>query len=178
MTLPEATLKAITSILEAQRAKRESADQLRQAIDESATEVDKTELLEKLRDVNLELAKLEDQVVSLATGVAESRLNPEDEKFELQKELEQLVRPFVSILKSATANAREIELLKRDLQTAHEERKQAEQAITRLKPLIEQAPQSGPVSERLQAILEDWQKGRSSLRIRRPRPAAIAYAAQ
>lgn len=154
----EAALKAIISILEAQKAIRERADQLRRAIDEAATEVDKSELLEKLRDVNLDLAKLEDQVVSLATGVAESKLNPEDKKFELQEELEQLVRPFVSILKSATENAREIELLKRDLLAAREGEKQAEQAIARLEPLIEQAPQTGPVLERLQAILQDWQK--------------------
>ncbi|MEP3275827.1 MAG: hypothetical protein ABJN26_19345 [Stappiaceae bacterium] len=153
----QAALKAIISILKTQNAKRANADQLRQAIDDAKTEVDKNELLEKLRIVNLELTKLEDQIVTLATGVAESELNPVDESFELQRELEQLVSPFVLMLKSATENAREIEQLKRLLLAASEEKQKAEDAIAQITPLIEQAPQSGPLQNRLQVILQDWE---------------------
>ncbi|MCV0425814.1 MAG: hypothetical protein K5905_10090, partial [Roseibium sp.] len=150
-------LRAINSILQAQNSKLETANELRKAIEDAENEVDKKDLEEQLRAVNLDLSRLGDQIVSLATGVAESELNPVDENFELQDELEQLIRPFVWILKSATENAREIEHLKRNLLSTTEEAKRAQLAISRVKPLIDQAPQDGPVRGRLQLILLDWQ---------------------
>jgi len=155
-----ASLSAITSMLDAQAAKRQIANSLRQAIENAETEIDKKDLGAKLTAVNGELAKLEDQIVSLATGVSENELNPVDEKFELQDELEQLIRPFVWILKSATENARQIEQLKRTLLEATEKEQTATEAIARIKPMIAAAPGDGVLHDRLQTILQDWEARR------------------
>ena len=113
------SLQAITSILEAQKAKGEEAEELRAAIDKAETDVDKKALEEKLKTVNGELIQFDDQIISLATGVSLVDYKPANEKFELRDELEQLIRPFVWILKSATENARQIEHLKRSLLAAN-----------------------------------------------------------
>ena len=155
-----ASLNAIYSILDAQATKRKAAEDLRQAIEEAKTDVDKKELSEKLEAVNTELSRLDDQVVGLATGVSPADLVPADENFELQAELEQLVRPFVWILKAATENARQIEHLKRTLLAAIQQEKVATDAITRIRPMIEHAPKGGPVVDRLQTILQDWEERR------------------
>ena len=155
-----ASLQAIVSILEAQAAKRQAAEELRAAIENAETDVDKKDLGEKLKAVNDELSQFDDQVVSLATGVSQNDLRPVNETFNLQQELEQLIRPFVWILKSATENARQIEHLKRTLLAATQQEKTAADAVDRIRPMIEQAPQEGPVVERLQTILQDWEKRR------------------
>ena len=124
-----ASLQAIVSILDAQAAKRQAAEELRAAIEKAETDVDKKDLGEKLKAVNDELSQFDDQVVSLATGVSQNELRPVNEKFELQQELEQLIRPFVWILKSATENARQIEHLKRTLLAATQQEKTAADAV-------------------------------------------------
>ena len=155
-----ASLQAIVSILDAQAAKRQAAEELRAAIEKAETDVDKKDLGEKLKAVNDELSQFDDQVVSLATGVSQNELRPVNEKFELQQELEQLIRPFVWILKSATENARQIEHLKRTLLAATQQEKTAADAVARIRPMIDEAPKEGPVVERLQTILQDWEKRR------------------
>ncbi len=152
------SLKAISSILDAQAAKREIAKELRAQIDKAQNDVDKKDLSEKLKEVNAELEKLDDQVVSLATGVSEEDFKPASEKFELQDELEQLIKPFVWILKSATENARQIEHLKRTLLAAKQREKTATDAIAHIQPMIEQASDSDAVKERLSSILQNWQR--------------------
>lgn len=152
-----ASLTAILSIIEAQDAKREVAANLREAIENAGTDVDRAELSERLRTVNLELVRLENQIVSLATGVTETELQPTDESFELQDEVEELIRPFIWTLKSATENAREIEQLKRTILETSEAMVQAEKAIARVKPMIERAPEDSILRERLELILQDWE---------------------
>lgn len=154
------SLEAITSILEAQKAKRAVAKELREAIDKAQTDVDKKDLGEKLKEINTELEKFDDQVVSLATGVSEGDFRPSNETFQLQEELEQLIRPFVWILKSATENARQIEHLKRSLLSAKRQEKTARDAISHIQPMIEEAPKDGAVAERLQSILQNWEERR------------------
>ncbi|MEO9873561.1 MAG: hypothetical protein ABJM26_17060 [Anderseniella sp.] len=156
----QASLQAIVSILNAQTAKREAAGQLREAIEKAETETDKKELEGKLKLVNEELTQLDEQVVSLATGISQTEGGNINEKLELQQEFEQLIRPFVWILKSATENAREIEHLKRQLLVAKNQEDLASNAIARVRPMIEQADKGGPVGERLQTILQDWEERR------------------
>ena len=155
-----ASLQAIVSILEAHSAKRQAAEELRTAIENAETDVDKKSLGEKLKAVNDELTQFDDQVISLATGVSQNDLRPVNETFDLQQELEQLIRPFVWILKSATENAREIEHLKRTLLAATQQERTAADAVERLRPMIDHAPKEGPVVERLQRILQDWENRR------------------
>ncbi len=154
----QSSLKAINSILAAQTAKRETAKELREAIDKAQTDVDKKDLGEKLKAVNAELEKFDEQIISLATGVSEGDFKPASEKFELQDELEQLIKPFVWILKSATENARQIEHLKRSLLAAKQQEKTAADAIKHIRPMIAKAPKEGVIAERLESILQNWQR--------------------
>ncbi len=154
------SLEAISSILEAQKAKQAAAKSLRRAIEKAETDVDKKDLGEKLKEINAELASFDNQVVSLATGVSEGDFKPSSEKFELQDELEQLIRPFVWILKSATENARQIEHLKRSLLAANRREKTAGDAVKHIQPMIAKAPENSAVSKRLQSILQNWEQRR------------------
>jgi len=151
--IAQSTLRAVGNLLQAENTKLEEADQLRSDIESALTDVDKKNLGDKLQIVNTELEELQNQIVRLATGNSESEFGAAEQEFELQDELEQLIRPFVWILKSATENAREIEHLKRTVLSITEQSEQIEIAIGRLKPMIELAAEDGPAKVRLEEIL-------------------------
>ena len=150
------SLEAITNILKAQAAIKEQIEAVRNSIDAAGSEVEKTELGEQLKGLNAESGLLDQRIVSLATGISQSDINPSNEQFDLQQELEQLIRPFVWILKSATENARQIEQLKRTVLAATKEEKQAAEALDRLARMIDQAGDNPSLTDRLRAISDDW----------------------
>ena len=151
-----ASIKAIGNILDAQKAKQKIIKDLRRAIDKAQTDVDKKQVGEELKVQNAELSQLQNQVIFLATGVSQTDIDPGNDRFDLQKELELLIRPFVWILKSATENARQIEYLKRTLLAATKQEQTAADAIERIQLIIDKAPEDKRVAKRLQTILRDW----------------------
>jgi hypothetical protein len=96
------SLDAISNIIDAQKDKEKTAEELREAIGNAKTEIEIKEISEQLGKVNSELGGLDNQIISLATGVSSTELNPIDEAFSLREEFEQLLLPFVWMLKSAT----------------------------------------------------------------------------
>ncbi len=152
----EASIKAIGNILDAQKAKQKIIKDLRRAIDKAQTDVDKKQIGEELKVQNAELSQLRNQVIILATGVSQTDIDPVNDGFDLQKELELLIRPFVWILKSATENARQIEFLKRTLLAAGKQEQTAADAIERIQLIIDKAPEDKRVAKRVQTILQDW----------------------
>lgn len=155
-TVITTSLEAISNILKAQFAIRDQIKILRESIESAGSDVEKTELGEKLKTLNAETLKLDQRIVSLATGVSQSDINPSNEQFDLQRELEQLIRPFVWILKSATENARQIEQLKRTVLAATKQQKLATEAIARLDRMMEQAAANPTLTDRLKDISRDW----------------------
>ncbi len=98
----------------------------------------KKEIEAKIKTATGKLTQIEAQAATLTTGVAADEVaNDENEKFELQSELESLVLPFVKMMKDATENARQIEKLKRTLAAANKNKQLAERAIERLSLIME-----------------------------------------
>lgn len=81
-------------------------------------QVIKKTMEEKIKAEYEDLFKLDKQISALTEGEANGDQN---QKFNLQAELESLVQPFVKMVKDATENARQIESLKRSLLTAEQQ---------------------------------------------------------
>ncbi|MEM9736135.1 MAG: hypothetical protein AAF908_05975, partial [Pseudomonadota bacterium] len=82
----------------------------------AAREVEKPELEADLADLRQELASTQDQISVVATGISERAFDRrEPQSFNLQQELQDLIEPFVLMLRNATAEARRIEATRRAL---------------------------------------------------------------
>ncbi|MEM9881068.1 MAG: hypothetical protein AAF862_17515, partial [Pseudomonadota bacterium] len=94
----------------------------------------------------------------LVTGISPDELTVDGRtEFNLETELQQLVEPFVSMMKSATEDARQIERLRRLQQTTELNIIIARRAIGEIETLITQT--SAPVPRaRLETLLKTWQE--------------------
>ena len=85
---------------------------------------------EKIKAEYADLFKLDKQISALTTAVTGEEVNGvQNQRFNLQAELESLVQPFVKVMKDATENARQIESLKRSLLTAEQQQELALRTI-------------------------------------------------
>jgi hypothetical protein len=161
-------LATLTSLLAARLAQSTAIEDLKRELKQVKEPALKKEVEEKIKAETTKLSQIDAQAAALTSGVAtDEMLNDENQKFELQTELESLVQPFVRMMKDATENARQIESLKRTLVTAEKKEKLADRAIARLTLLIrvegEQAPANGkkpkamPAQAQLVKLLKDWQ---------------------
>lgn len=134
----EAAIATLVKILNEKRDAEVQAEALRiqlgeVAEDDSALRKD----LEAQRTAALEKVKeIEGRISALTTGATSEEFEQTGaEKFNLQSELENLARPFVAMLRSATETARQIELLRGTISSAERRRAVAERALERLELL-------------------------------------------
>ncbi len=162
----EATVESIEAIrgaLDSITEKMTEAERIRQDIESAETDVDKAAASKRLEDLNDEIAQLERQIESVATGVTPSSFDlASTETFDLQTEMEQLVEPFVLMMKSATENARAIEGLKRTLSRAERHAAIAETALRNLAPLSDAALEDEGTSLRITELSGAWQERRDN----------------
>lgn len=160
-----ATLATITQTLRFLDEKTDAADELRKNLERADTDVDKASATKDLEAAQEEIAALNAQIEALATGVSEDDLR-EDARggFDLEAELEQLIQPFILMLKSATENARAIETLKRSKLLAERTATAADEALARIAPLAQQAAAEETPDEvlvsRLGSIADGWRERR------------------
>lgn len=131
------TLDTLGSLLESRVEKLATIEKLTQELKATDEEAIKKTFEEKIKAENNDLAQLDKQISALTTAVTEDEVNSDqNQKFNLQSELESLVQPFVKMMKDATENARQIESLKRTLVTAEKQQELAERAVQRLQLLL------------------------------------------
>ena len=91
------------------------------------------ELEALIESLDGEIKDIEDQVHSVATGVNESDyIVDNDVPVDLQSEVEQLFKPMIALLKSATEDSRQIEGLRNELSDVNRQREMANIAINSL----------------------------------------------
>ncbi|MEM7568797.1 MAG: hypothetical protein AAF337_03280 [Pseudomonadota bacterium] len=155
--------ETLTNLIATERRLREELTALRK---ELATTQDESLSLELTEDIALKRAELQQvsaRVEELATGVENGDFDlTTQQEFDLQTELQQLIEPFISIMKAATEEARTIERLRRMEQAARDQKDVADKAVKGLEALLEDAKDASSKA-RLEALLTEWKnKARSS----------------
>lgn len=173
------TLDTLGSLLENRDEHLATLKTLTQELKATKEEAIKKTVEEKIKAEREEVAQLDKQISALTTAVTEDEANSnENQKFNLQAELESLVQPFVKMMKDATENARQIESLKRTLVNAEKQQSLANRAVERLSLLLsveedvedissdvgaggtkkKGKPPASPTRTHLSKLLEEWKK--------------------
>ena len=175
------TLDTLGDLLKSRVEQLAAIEELTNELKATKEEAIKKTVEEKIKAENADLVKLDKQISALTTAVTEEEANgDQNQKFNLQAELESLVQPFVKMMKDATENARQIESLKRSLLTAEKQQELALRAIERLKLLLSveddkfkitsalsessdsekasKKPKKSPTREHLSKLLKTWEE--------------------
>jgi len=159
-------LEALYPMLESREALRERITAI--TADLETTDVtDKPAFEQELERLNEEFADLNDQISVLTTGISERQYSSSKNiDFDLQTELERLIEPFMSLMISATDEARQIERMRRDIGIARDRLGNAEMALRNLDAALMKDLDEALVAD-LSARREVWleRKQRSISRI-------------
>ena len=133
----QSSLATFSSMLASREEKREELIQLKKDLAAATDEVGQAQLVDAAEAVSKELDELSEQIGILATGVSAKDFDlAGGQSINLQGELEQLVQPFVIMLKTATEDARQIEQLRHKLLAVEAHISVAEKALEGIKPMI------------------------------------------
>lgn len=152
------TLQTFSSMLKARSDKRAELETIKSALSSTSDEVEMKSQREEADQLQGELDELEEQIGILATGVSASEFDlAGGQAIDLQGELEQLVQPFVIMLKSATEEARQIEHLKHKKLTAKAHIGIAEKALEGIEALSG-TELNEEITVEVASIKEAWQE--------------------
>jgi len=152
----QVSLDSLRALLELRSAKRADLKALRRAVARPDDERDAAQLAVEIEAMKNQIAEINAQIGALATGVGGDEFDLDAGlKLDLKAEAEQLLQPFVMILRSLTEQARQIENLRRELTIARNHRSIAQRAIKQMEPLI--AENTDPVlGQELERIHLQW----------------------
>lgn len=151
------TLQTFASLLATRADKQTELDSVKATLATTRDEVGQQELGEQAKQMQAELDEVNEQIGILATGVSDKEFDlAGGQEIDLQSEFEQLLQPFVIMLKSATAEARQIEQLRHKLLTADAHIDIAEKALAGMQDL-KASVQEPSLAGELTQIQEDWQ---------------------
>ncbi|WP_299842572.1 hypothetical protein [uncultured Roseovarius sp.] len=151
------TVVTLEPLLESLATLEANAEELSARI-ETASEAEKTALTEEFEALQAETDRVRDQISIVVTGVSEQAyLDVEGQDFDLRSEFEALLEPFVSGLKGATENARQIERTRRALAATENRLSDAELAVENSMAAIAEASDEA-VLKVLNQQLELWQE--------------------
>lgn len=150
--------ETLVSLIKTERRFRSEIAELRKAATAAPDDLERAEIEQEIAAKRVEIAQIEARIEQLATGVEASDYDlGKRTEFDLQSELQQLVEPFISIMKSATEEARTIERLRRVEQNAQSQAGVARRAISGVKALLATA-QDADGKARLQELLITWEE--------------------
>lgn len=96
-------------------------------------EIEHAELLERIKEKQAELSTLAGQIAVLATGVDDSEFQAQAvTSLDIKAEAEQLLMPFISMLRSATDEARQTDALQRELAESQRRQQLASNALANI----------------------------------------------
>jgi hypothetical protein len=126
-------LQTLTDLLAAKREAEIEVEALRLQLEQAPDETSKKDIQEQRTAAQAKLKDIEARVTGLTTGVTSEEFeNTGKAVFNLQAELENLAKPFVAMLRSATENARQIENLRAEIAASSNRVSVAERALERL----------------------------------------------
>jgi VIT1/CCC1 family predicted Fe2+/Mn2+ transporter len=121
-------------------------------------------LQEEIRRLRERADGLGRQLEGLATGIDIGLFaDTGDGGVDLRRELEELIQPFLFMLKSATEDSRQIERLRRDLSVLERRHRMAGAAVASLRRLLA-APLPEETRARLELLLRGWQEREATLK--------------
>ena len=119
-------------------------------------------LAEELAALQQERAGLAVRIEEIATGQPYGSFNVDEAPpFNLQSELQQLIEPFVSMMKSATEDARQIERLRQTRLRAESQAANAEEALAGIAQLRASTTDESAIA-RLEQLRSLWQSRRQT----------------
>ena len=131
------TLAAIRALIEQRNEKRAELKALRGELKASREDVDSAQIETAITELESRLDDVRTQITALATGVGPEEFDLDKNlAIDLKAEAEQLVQPFVIMLRSLTEQARQIENLRRELSIAQNHYAVAERAMAQIKSLV------------------------------------------
>ena len=148
-------LGALAALLQSQEEKKLSFEELKKKLD-TAEEADKKQLQDELDAVQGELDKLSEQFQALATGGAAAKFSSSsDTEMDLRKDFEQLLQPLVVMLKVATEDSRQIEILKHERLVLNSQFESAASALDGIR-LLQENNDKPELTPQLAALEERW----------------------
>lgn len=136
-TRAERSLATLATLERSREAKQAELKGVREAIAAGVPDDERADLLERARMLQAELDELRLDYESIATGIDVETFDVGSaDRFDLQRELQELIKPIVEELKSATEAPRQIERLRTQLTYFDERERLARQAFTNIESLI------------------------------------------
>jgi len=152
------SLDAIRDLLEQRTERRADLRILRKELAKPREDTDTAQLSASINEIESSIEDVNRQIGALATGVSDSEFDLDRTlEIDLKAEAEQLLQPFVIMLRSLTEQARQIESLRRELSVARNHRGVAERALLQLDPLLAAAQDEKTRSE-LTRLSKQWQQ--------------------
>ncbi len=156
--LDPSALQSLNALHQALVSKERQIERVQRQLVEAQDQVTREDLAKRLRELRTELTENRHQFDRFALEIDLGLFVAEQEQpFDWQQELSNLLKPILAELKSATAESRAIGELRAELETIGKRKEQAEKAVQRLHWLLEQEP-SDSLRERLDERLEHWQR--------------------
>lgn len=154
----KALQESLTNIIDAEVRVRRDIAAIRRRLRFTQDRIVQEELNAQLADRRAELSSLNSRLEELATGIPPEEINvPERPQFNLDEEIDQLLEPFVSMMKVATEEARQIERLRQLKRITEERAALAERAIAGIESLLAQT-QAQEARKRLRVLLKNWEE--------------------
>lgn len=158
------SLRTLADLLVSRKEQAAVVKELKTALSQAKEDASKKELEAKIKAENDKLAQISAQISGLSTGVAEDEIKyDQTTKFDLRAELENLIQPFIKIMRDATENTRQIEGLRSTIAAAKQRESAANRATARLALLlsVERAKKDASgkeIQDHLEALAKDWGK--------------------
>lgn len=112
----------------------------------------------QLADKREQLRTTSERLEELATGIPPEEINLSDRPdFNVETEMQQLIEPFISMMKNATEEARQIERLRQLKRLTEVRIELANRAILGIEALIVQTEAEAP-RKRLNILMKNWQE--------------------
>ncbi len=165
----EQAIITLNEVLAAKTQAESDARRLARELRRAGDDATKAELEQKRQEALKRIKDLESQVAALTAGVSDREFAASGaETFNLNKEVENLLRPFVSMLKSATETARQIETLRSTIASSERRIGVAESALARLDRILADPAAEGREAAQVRQVLaeqkEAWDKRLTELR--------------
>lgn len=132
---------------------------MREELEHPQEDSDKAQITAAISETEAGIEDISRQIGALASGVAEQEFDLDANlKIDLKAEAEQLLQPFVIMLRSLTEQARQIENLRRELSVATNHRAVARRAIAQIDPLLAAAGDDERVKRELTRQRKTWKQ--------------------
>ncbi len=158
------SLKTLADLLVARKEQAVVVAKHKSELRKANEDATKKELEAKIKAENDKLAQINAQISGLSTGVAEDEIKyDQTTKFDLQAELENLIQPFIKMMRDATENTRQIEGLRSTITVAEQRQRAATRANARLALLLSVEKLNGDeaskeIQTHLAELVKAWEK--------------------